>query len=1455
MSGLEQLLTRAQEVATNSPTGWRTFECMVRDALRAHDGIWGDRFDEVWLWSEWPERKTLGYPGQDYGIDLVALQSQSAGGGYCAIQCKFGTNPVTTAEINSFIAASATKDFSSRVLVTQRPIAKVGLKKLQLADPPCQVLSTLDMDGWHSDWRREVHKYRLDIRRRLLKLRPSRHELRPYQDDAVQAIAQGFHSHRNGKLILPCGTGKSLVALRAAERVVGAGGTVLYLVPSIALMAQTMTMWSDQRNVRLEYIGVCSDPSAGRASEVSYDDLCELAIPVTTSTADIAERLAKPPPLDQMRVVFSTYQSTPTIAEAMRKLGPLYEFDLAICDEAHRTTGIQELESRKGVEGVSPFLSIHHDHLLPCAKKMFMTATPRVFTGKQKRKIESTDFDGFAYSMDDESRYGPEFYRMSFSDAIDGEWLADYRVVVIAVNEAAYAEAFNRDNALTVAVPQKRKSKSGKQKFKDVTIKMDTALRLAGCWDALATPRSTDVPAGRRPGQVDLTHGRPVTSAIAFCNTVTASKAVETHWRPITETVIAEAGSYDDYLHLDVRHMDGKTPAIDRKRMLAELRSHSESADVTASETRCRVLTNARVLTEGVDVPALDAVVFVQPRASQVDITQAVGRVMRRAKGKERGYIVVPVTVNVEQTADPKQAAKAILDDGDFSAVWKVLRALRSHDERIDYWISNPSAARRNGPVDIDVAAGPDPTGLGIGVQLQLQLYDTLNTGFASMLVDAVGDKQQYASWGRNAARVAAQIQRRLDAMLPSTEQGLSSTRLEVARIDHSEFADQFKTFLHDIRTTVSPNISYVEAKQMLAQHTVTIPVFDAMFEHSQFAAHNPISTSLEKLLELLPHQAEDDDHTDGHPFGVELRPLRNAYQRMAAAFAGAVESAERLDILKGIYDGFFKAAMPDVVSRLGIVYTPIELVDFMLRSVDAVCRKEFGRGLTDEYVNILDPFAGTGTFLARLMTIKDQDGNPIIRDRDVSRKYLREMHCNELVLLAYYISALKIEEAAAERGVFDRDGYKPFAGAVLTDTFLMGDDDRQKPKLDGLLQEASERARRQNKLPIQVIISNPPWSAGQKSSGDDNPNIAYEDVEARVRDTYGRRHKEVTGRGAGKSAGNLFVEAFRWASDRLTAQASGNQFGVVALIHPNSLSAATSLAGMRAQLRDEFSSIYVVNLRGDAYKSGEEFRREGDKLFGGGSRNGVQITICVRNPRVKSGQPGSLHYVEVPEYSSLEQKHKWLADLGDATDSQLREIPLNDHHDWINITDGTFDEMLPVCHIRSQAKVQKSLVQDHALGLTTSCDSYVYSFSRSVLAERVSRMLYTYGEALELLELGFSLEEVTEGVDLSTIKWTTALKQSLKKRQRIEFDASRIRKVLYRPFTTLWLYEDDRILSSVKTISAMFPRAEAPPPADSLVISATNNRAIFAALATRNLPDLSATGTNQPSRAIPRKR
>ena len=1437
-----EVFRQIRERALNPTEKGRMFEQLMRAAFEVNPEF---DFEHVWMWNDWPDRTELGYT-VDIGVDLVA---QRRHGGRVGVQCKFYRDArVATKGINDFLALALNDDFDGSILVSTGQIPKHAATKL--IKGRTKLIDLAELELWPVDWLAGLEDPDA-VQWASEPKQPFAH-----QQEALNGIAKGFQRHRSGTVVMPCGTGKSLVAMWAAEEHAGAGGSVLYAVPSIALMGQTMREWAHNRSVSHDYFGVCSDPSTGRLPKGAAEDLTGVQIPVSTDREDIARRLAEAPRPDEMRVVLTTYHSLPVVADAIeqanqavRSGGHGFEpFDLFVLDEAHRTTGIEDAGAKSG--RVSGFRLAHDDSRLPALRRLYMTATPRVFTPRLKAKAakmsEEAGRDLDSYSMDDETVYGPRFFQMAFSDAIDQGLLTDYRVLVVGKRadsndlSNAYVEVLRTEDA-------RRKSSA-----RGGLVAEGYATKLLGVLDALAAPKTVRSDPHRMSGQIAPTTGAPLRSAILFTSTVAKSKLVGEAGKfpeqlgsdhsllsAIADDLRAKSrteGDAQPVLRIETDHMDGTTRADVRARQLSWLRAASaahgppQDADAVGNgrgkaegggarqDITCRVLSNAKVLSEGVDVPALDAVVFMDPRKSTIDITQAVGRAIRRAEGKELGYIVIPVVV----PEGSSMTSEEVLAGSDFSTVWEVVRALRSHDDRVDHWLNGVSTkppidviAPDDGDSDAEDADDADPAVEQLA--LDLQIKQRLEREVFSKMVDLCGDRQMWPTWGKNAAGVCDQVRDRLSGEL-------------LAPIEAQQ---EFETFLTAIRETAGERITYHDAQEMVAQHVVTIPIFDALFADSDFAKENPMSKAMDRLLAALAQHSGHIDADDAadlagfdlaeQVFGAELAPLTRAYRTMRSMLSDDITPAQKVDLMRQIYDGFFAHAMEDVTKRLGIVYTPVEIVDFMVRAADAICRKHFGKGLTAEGVHILDPFVGTGTFMHQILTITDADDRPIIRREDLARKYRHELHATELVLLAYYVAALKIEAGMESRDGFDDGQFQQFENIVYGDTFLQNDA-ISSGRLEGT-EDNTLIAQMQNQLPIRVIISNPPWSSGQDGAQENNENIEYPQIADRVRGTYSSRHREVTGKApGGNSAGNLYVKAIRWASDRVgdpipkAARRHPNTPGVIAFVHPNSLSTGTALAGMRATLRDEFSDIYVVNLRGDAYKSGEEFKREGAKLFGGGSRNGVQVTFLVSDPeRAQPHGSASLNYAEVPEYSDLEAKFDWLASIGVGTGAlgdRFTEVPANDRHDWVSLTDGSFEDLpIPLC-LTGRDSDMGVAVRRHASDVKTNCDVYVYSFNRDDLIEKARRLIEAYERTRRAIhERNVPLDVVTADEEVEDIKWHARLRQAVKANIQIEFDEDRIRPVLYRPFQQLWLYEDDRILSSVKTIAAMFPRDRNDPP------------------------------------------
>ena len=761
-------------------------------AFRRHPDVYGPaRFKNVWRWMEWPDREAFGYLG-DVGIDLVAEQTDDWGGGLCAIQTKFNeTSHVGKGAVDSFLSASSADIFTHRILVVTSSLSTHAKTMVSKTSPQCHLVYRADIESWPVDWSEF-----LEAPERL-KFSPVRYEPHPFQKEAVRRVVSGFEEHDRGKLILPCGTGKSVVSLWIAEKMAGAGGRVLYLVPSIALMGQTMREWASQRDLEIphSYVGICSDTRAGRNDEDA--DMAELAMPVTTDPEQIAGKLKEVHP-ESMTVVFCTYQSLQLVADAQAKGAPA--FDLVLCDEAHRTTGIQE--QKKG----SAFTLIHDENQVLADKRLYMTATPRLYTSQLKAKVDGHARDFDVYSMDDTDTYGPEFYQIGFGEAVDGGYLTDYQVLVIAV-----AEDFVVENLDMIEVDETLRPITAKE-----------AVKFAGCWDALADP-TTRTTQNRITGAVrpDVVACR----AIAFTNTIKNSLGVEKYWNPVVDMMSTSARGGVELLQCEIRHVDGSKNALDRANTIAWLQHGGDNH-------RCRIVTNAKCLTEGVDVPALDAVLFIEPKRSQIDVVQAVGRVMRRSEGKQYGYVVVPVVV----PSGSNLADDAVLSGSDFKQVWNVLKALRSHDDRLDVAINTADLTGRlpvkvitSGICDKCGEAGCDsgdecPARVSVSELVQGRL--PFENAIASKLVDVCGDRQYWDRWGKEVARITNTISQHIRSVISQ----------------NSDLDERFDEFTEQMEATIGGALPSGDLAVMVAQHVVTMPVFDALFAGSDFADRNPIS-------------------------------------------------------------------------------------------------------------------------------------------------------------------------------------------------------------------------------------------------------------------------------------------------------------------------------------------------------------------------------------------------------------------------------------------------------------------------------------------------------------------------------------------------------------------------------------------------------------------------------------
>jgi predicted helicase len=1395
---IHALLEEFRDAARNSRDLGDKFERLFAAFLRL-DPYYADHFSDVWLWMEWPGRQNR----PDTGIDLVARQR--ATGDLTAIQCKFFDPDYTLqkSDIDSFFTASGKAPFTSRLIVsTTDKWSKHAEDALNAQQIPVQRLGIAELADSALDWSQFDSRHPARAR-----LKP-KNKLRDHQKEAKANVLNGLKKADRGKLIMACGTGKTFTALKIAEDIAPKSGAVLILVPSISLISQTLSEWVAQAERPLHCFAVCSDPKVGQKNDAEDITTHDLAYPAHTNPQALARQVKgmKKASPDALTVIFSTYQSIKVVAESQAYGIP--EFDLIICDEAHRTTGIEQ-------DGdASAFTSVHKDDFIKAKKRLYMTATPRIYDDASKGKAKEADI--VLYSMDDKTVYGEELHRLDFSEAVRRDLLSDYKVMVLAVDEKHVDRAFQSQLA-----------------DKNHELTLEDAVKIVGCWNGLAKrmaapdPGNANLPIGSssaEAGAPDSTDPAPMRRAVAFSRSIKDSKSFKNLFAEIIrqyttahaparnagilpasdpETSDPEVSNPEvpdpdpDFLSCEVDHVDGTMNALKRVSALQWLKAETGA-------NRCRILSNARCLSEGVDVPALDAVMFLNPRNSVVDVVQSVGRVMRKAPGKKYGYIILPIGI----PADMEPEA-ALADNEKYKVVWQVLQALRAHDDRFNAIINKLDLNKeRPGQIQIiGVGAGPEPEpgqapALPTPVQLSLsfpQLENWKDAIFARIVLKC-GTRKYWEQWAHDVAQIATRHITRIKGLLESS---------------NGKYRQPFEEFLEGLRAMLNPSIGEDDAVEMLAQHLITKPVFDALFERYEFTKQNPVSVAMSRMLAIL----------EGQSLQKETASLDRFYDSVRERATGIDNAAAKQKIVIELYDKFFKMAFPRMAERLGIVFTPIPIVDFILHTADDALKAEFGVGLTDENVHVLDPFTGTGSFIVRAL----QTG--LIDEKDLLRKYTGELHANEIVLLAYYIAAINIEEAFHDRA---KQPYQPFGGIVLTDTFQMFE---TKGTLnETMFPENNQRARRQKNTEIRVIVANPPYSAGQASQNDANQNLKYPNLDCRISETYASASNATLQRNLYDS----YVRAIRWASDRI-----GNR-GIMCYVSNGSFIDANNMDGLRKCLFDEFTSVYCFNLRGNQRTSGETSRREGGKIFGSGSRAQIAITLFIKNPERQKDTV--IHYHDIGDYLSREEKLKIIANFTSTKNLAWEKLVPNKDGDWINQRDPAFERFTAVGD--KDGLAAKTFFSSYSLGVVTNRDAWTYNFSQENVAANMARMIAFYNEQVKQFREVCKHHPENVKVDdfinnnPKNISWTRALKNEVAKFAHHAFTPSCVLPAMYRPFCKQWLYFNRRFNEMVCQIPSMFPTSTH----SNLAIAAVGIGASkdFSAVITDTLPDLELISKGQ---------
>lgn len=1366
----DTILSKYRSISFSERDKGARFERLMKAYLLT-DPHYANLFSKVWLWNEFPSREDFG--GNDTGIDLVTLTTS---GEYWAIQCKCfqEDSSIDKPAVDSFITTSGRdfKDintghrvkFSHRLWIsTTNKWSANAQEAIKNQSPALSRVNLNDLYDAPIDWQ----KLEQDITGTDARL--AKKTLRAHQTQAVENTYTHFMNADRGKLIMACGTGKTFTSLRLAERLTEGNGFILFLVPSISLLGQTLNEWYADAIEPISAICICSDPEITKkrdqVDDIDTSSVIDLALPASTNVDAIMHQFQI---LDQtkpsgLKVVFSTYQSIEVIAKAQKVCGDKYpqfaQFDLIVCDEAHRTTGVALSSNDEGA-----FTKVHNNDFIKAKKRVYMTATPRLYDAESKSKAAKAE--AILCSMDDESMYGQEMYRIGFGEAVEKDLLTDYKVLILTLNEKDVPPAVQK-----ILTDQ------------DNEINTDDASKLIGCINALSKQILGD------EGIIKATDPDPMRRAVAFCQSIVTSRKITNSFNAASDTYVKQLPS-DQQMHMQLvesRHIDGTMNATDRDTLMRWLKE-----DTNPNE--CRVLTNVRCLSEGVDVPSLDAVLFLSARNSQVDVVQSVGRVMRKSEGKNFGYIIIPILVPSDMAAD-----QALDDNERYKVVWSVLNALRAHDDRFNATINKielnnkrPNQIVVGGtPTTFDDQGNPVQKQKGsksdVATQLAMQFHDLQDVVFARM-VQKVGDRRYWEQWAQSVAEIA---QRQIERI----------TKLIETNPQHNQ---AFEDFMKGLHKNINPSISKEEAIDMLSQHIITKPVFDALFEGYSFVKNNAMSQAMQHMLDLL----------EGDEVEKDTEILQSFYESVKMRASGIDNAIGKQKIIIELYDKFFKTAFPKLVEKLGIVYTPVEAVDFIIQSVADVLKKEFGRNIGDENIHILDPFTGTGTFITRLI----QSG--LIEEKDLERKYLHEIHANEIVLLAYYIAAVNIENAYHDQTLDPDDGigkekYTPFDGIVLTDTFQLGETEDGERLFSDMFPQNSDRVVRQKKAPLRIIIGNPPYSIGQKNANDNAQNQSYKKLDNDISRTYAH----LSTAGLSKSLYDAYIKAFRWSTDRL-----GKDGGIICFISNGAWLDGNSTDGFRKSLEREFTSIYVFNLRGNQRTSGELSRKEGGKLFGSGSRTPIAITLLVKNPDVKVSK-ATIYYHDIGDYLDRETKLNIIDTFKSFAnpDMPLRQLTPNAEGDWISMRNEGFDNYIPIEPEKKFDTSCKSFFNTYAIGVATNRDAWVYNSSLISLKSHMNMTIDFYNSEVERIK-EFTKTNKIELIDNfisaadSKISWTVNLKKDAEKLVIHKLLDDCAIKSLYRPYYRQNLYFDKPFIERPGIWNKIFPLNDG----DNIVISIT---------------------------------
>lgn len=1222
------------------------FEKISKQFLQEHDSA--NEYESIDLWYDWKLR------GKecDKGIDIVITTSNKE---YIAVQCKFHQNSISYNDISTFLTqlliGVGEVKFKKGIIISTSNLTSEAIKaieQIRSAGMGIDIDEITEEDFIYSriDWEKFDPTKTEDEIPLCDKKRP-----RPHQTEAIEKTKEYFSDPKNarGKLIMACGTGKTYTSLKIMEAL--DPKITLFLAPSIALLSQTFREYAQEKSEPFYASIVCSDDKTGQSKKNKSKNedngdikFSELPLKPSTRLEDILSAYEKAQKENKRFIIFSTYQSALRIKEA-QEVG-LGEIDLIICDEAHRTVGAMYSSNER--DDKNAFTLCHSDEHIRAKKRLYMTATPKVYSESSKAKAKESD--NAIYSMDDAEIFGEEIYTLNFERAIASELLTDYKVMILAVRKENLSGVTNSVNKKI-----SRLEAEGTKLDKKL-INNEFVCKIIGTHKGLAKQDLIALDDENKK-DYDLQNKNDTTPsqrAISFCKSIDTSKRIKESFETIMECYNEELKKKSfKNLTISIDHIDGTMNCKVRLEKLEELNEFKPNT--------CKVLSNARCLSEGVDVPALDSIVFFDGKSAMVDIIQAVGRVMRKAKCKKRGYIILPIALAESEIKNLDEA----VNNTNFKNIWKVLKALRSHDPSL---VDEATFKEKIKIFGSDDGKKQDDEKTLFDAILLQDLADAVY----NIMPTKLGDRNYWENFAKKTGNIARTLNNRLKMIFDK----------------NPEF---FHGFLDSLRENIHQNIREDEALDMITSHVITKPIFDAIFGDN---IKNPIAKALDKMVQKLSTLGLQG----------ETKGLKNLYESVKTEAMRAKSQKSQQELIKNLYNTFFKEAFRKQSEKLGIVYTPIEVVDFILRATNGILKKHFKTDFNDKNITIFDPFTGTGSFIARLLSKE----NELISDEALKEKFLNHCFAFDIVLLAYYIALINITQAAQSK-----DGsLKNFKNIALTDSLDIYEEKNDKGVLPTFedLKENKEIKSTIEKQNIRVIIGNPPYSAGAKSENDNNQNLSHPKLEKRVSKKYGKNSTAKVG----ATTRDTLIQSIYMASELLKDK------GVLGFVVNGGFIDSKSADGFRKCVAQEFARLYVLNLRGNARTSGEERKKEGDGIFDSGSRATIAVIFFVKD---KSVPNHTIFYYEVEDYLKREAKLNLLAGFENLDSVPFKEITPNNKGDWINQRNDDFEKLIPLKRDK-KLKIFDAIFDINSMGVATGRDPWVYNFSPNALMHSVQKCI-----------------------------------------------------------------------------------------------------------------------------------